>query len=414
MKNSLKSSFFLLLFILSCFNLFSQERFTNIVQQRSRPLFYDELNYSPKSKDSSEFVYSFRISHDYISFFNESPNTGTSNYSAKITVNLELQFQDGSVQRFAKDFSKTETEYSNTKNKFMFLTGIIVGTFKGNPIYTQLEIMDNGNNKPLFPAAKKNKIKKFNIPEIINYNILQNEKDVNYGKNFIFGETQYLYFTISDSSRLSSLKFSLQKKNIDDDEFSNTEEFDPISLNRIAGNTYKLNLNSNKLEAGPYKLFLASKSKTDTVFFETLWLDMPNSLYDLDLATRVLKYSATSDDFDDLTSGNFEERVGKFKAYWAKKDPTPDTRKNEIMAEYYRRVDYAYSKFFTGKEYGWRTDRGKIYILYGEPDSRNRYFPPNEPSQEIWIYKKANKTFVFADIDSKGDFKLLSKKNSSK
>jgi len=414
MYDYFKSSILFLLLLVICPNLFSQDRFTNIVQQRSHPLFYDEINYNSTSKDSSEFIYSFRISHDYISFFNESQNVGESIYKTKITINLELQFQDSSIQRFAKVFSKSESDYNNTKNKLLFMTGTIQGSFKGNLISYQIEVMDDGNNKPLFPAAVKKKIKKFYNPQILNYSILQNGKNVNYGKNFIFGETQFLYFTISDSTFLNNLSLSLMKKNIDGNEFSITEEYNPISLIKIKNSTYQLNLNSNKLEVGPYKLLLTSKSKIDTVFFETLWLDMPNSLYDLDLATRVLKYSATPEEYDELTSGNFEERVGKFKSYWAKKDPTPATRKNEIMAEYYRRVDYAYSKFFTGKEYGWRTDRGKIYILYGDPDSRNRFFPPNEPSQEIWVYKKANKTFVFADIDSKGDFKLLSKKNSSK
>lgn len=414
MNDCIKASLLFLLIFISSTNLFSQERFSTIVQQRSHPLFYDEINYKTKSSDSSDFIYSFRISHDYVSFFNESSGSVSAKYTVKITVNLELQFQDGSVERFAKDFTKSESEYTNTKNKLLFLSGIIQGSYKGNPVAYQIEIMDNGNNKPLFPAASKKRIKKFNNPEILNYSIIQNGNTVNYGKNFLFGESQFLHFTISDSSIVKNLTFTLMKKNIDDDEFSKTSEYDQLSLNAVENNLYRLNLNSIKLEAGPYKLLLSSKSKTDTVSFETLWLDMPNSLYDLDLATRVLKYSATPDEYDDLTSGNFAERVGKFKAYWAKKDPTPDTRKNEIMAEYYRRVDYAYSKFFTGKEYGWRTDRGRIYILYGEPDSRNRFFPPNEPSQEIWVYKKANKTFVFADIDSKGEFKLLSKKNSTK
>lgn len=104
--------------------------------------------------------------------------------------------------------------------------------------------MDDGNNKPLFPAALKNRIKKIKIPEISSYTILQNDQIVNYGKNFVFGEPQFLYFTLSDTSVWKKLNFTLQKKNIDDEKFAVTKEYDPLSLIPVGENVYKLNLNS--------------------------------------------------------------------------------------------------------------------------------------------------------------------------
>jgi GWxTD domain-containing protein len=55
-------------------------------------------------------------------------------------------------------------------------------------------------------------------------------------------------------------------------------------------------------------------------------------------------------------------------AFWARRDPTPDTVENEYKDEHYRRVLYANERFGAGIP-GWRTDRGHVYILYGKPDA---------------------------------------------
>lgn len=64
-----------------------------------------------------------------------------------------------------------------------------------------------------------------------------------------------------------------------------------------------------------------------------------------------------------------EEREEFIKQFWLRRDPTPDTPKNEFKEEHYRRIAQANLRFptATGKA-GWKTDRGRIYILYGPPD----------------------------------------------
>lgn len=56
------------------------------------------------------------------------------------------------------------------------------------------------------------------------------------------------------------------------------------------------------------------------------------------------------------------------EAFWARRDPTPDTEENEYREEHYRRIMYANERFGAGVP-GWRTDRGRMYIMYGKPDS---------------------------------------------
>ena len=64
---------------------------------------------------------------------------------------------------------------------------------------------------------------------------------------------------------------------------------------------------------------------------------------------------------------NDEERDQFIEAFWQRRDPTPDTIENEFKEEHYRRMAYANEHFAAGIP-GWKTDRGRIYIMYGPAD----------------------------------------------
>jgi len=64
---------------------------------------------------------------------------------------------------------------------------------------------------------------------------------------------------------------------------------------------------------------------------------------------------------------NDEERDNFIEAFWQRRDPTPDTEENEFKEEHYRRIAYANEHYAAGIP-GWKTDRGRIYIVFGPPD----------------------------------------------
>jgi GWxTD domain-containing protein len=64
---------------------------------------------------------------------------------------------------------------------------------------------------------------------------------------------------------------------------------------------------------------------------------------------------------------NDEERDNFIEAFWQRRDPTPDTEENEYKEEHYRRIAYANEHFAAGIP-GWKSDRGRIYIMYGKAD----------------------------------------------
>jgi GWxTD domain-containing protein len=97
---------------------------------------------------------------------------------------------------------------------------------------------------------------------------------------------------------------------------------------------------------------------------------------------------------------NNAERDQFIEMFWQRRDPTPDTAENEYKEEHYRRIAYANEHFAAGMP-GWRTDRGRIYIMYGKPDSTDSH-PMGGPYQrsaeegggqtetypfEVWRYR---------------------------
>jgi GWxTD domain-containing protein len=143
--------------------------------------------------------------------------------------------------------------------------------------------------------------------------------------------------------------------------------------------------------------------------FRTVWPTMPFSLKDVDYALDALRFIVSPELLDSLQEGGYEERRENLETFWKQRDKTPGTAENELMTEYYRRVDHAVRNFGTLRiPDGSRTDRGKIYILYGPPTSTDRALDPVGGFQEIWIYEKLGKKFVFVDQGKSGNYVLSS------
>jgi len=69
-----------------------------------------------------------------------------------------------------------------------------------------------------------------------------------------------------------------------------------------------------------------------------------------------------------MSLSNDEERDAFIEQFWRRRNPNPDSPENEAREEHYRRIAYANEHYAAGKP-GWKTDRGRIYIEWGPPDS---------------------------------------------
>jgi GWxTD domain-containing protein len=142
--------------------------------------------------------------------------------------------------------------------------------------------------------------------------------------------------------------------------------------------------------------------------FRMIWPDMPRSLRNVDDAIAALRYIAPEAAIDSLLDGPLEARWAHLEGFWKPRDRSPDTAPNELMTEYYRRVDHARETFATLRQPdGFLTDRGRIYVLHGPPTNTERSLDPTEGFREVWTYARGNKTFTFVDRTKTGDYILV-------
>lgn len=165
------------------------------------------------------------------------------------------------------------------------------------------------------------------------------------------------------------------------------------------------------LEPGTFKLDLSISQGLDTVKkeleFNIVWDQKPISLDDFRIAVDALKHIASEDEIQQMSSFSTRKSKHAFSNFWKKLNPDTSRAFNPKMAEYYRRVDASIKRFSVGNDPdGYRTDRGRIYILFGSPSFTNRIFKPNSAPTEIWTYEKLKKRFIFTDQQKTGNYQL--------
>jgi GWxTD domain-containing protein len=120
-----------------------------------------------------------------------------------------------------------------------------------------------------------------------------------------------------------------------------------------------------------------------------------------------LAYIVTAQEIDWLRSLPPEQQAQGWEEVWRRRDPTPETPKNEMQLEFFRRVRYA-ERHFQGFGPGWRSDMGRIYIKFGPPDQiETRPASLTSPQLEIWYYNQPYRRLVFGDREGFGRYTLL-------
>ncbi|GAB6282501.1 MAG: hypothetical protein STSR0008_12470 [Ignavibacterium sp.] len=137
------------------------------------------------------------------------------------------------------------------------------------------------------------------------------------------------------------------------------------------------------------------------------WENRPLSLLNIEFAIKALGSIEKYEVVDSLLTAKTNTSVEKLFNYWKKYDPDTNTIYNELMTEFYRRVDYAVQNFSSfGANDGHFTDRGKIYVKYGKPSFINRSSSVSGEMTEVWTYKNLNRKFIFIDEKNSGKFTL--------
>jgi GWxTD domain-containing protein len=106
------------------------------------------------------------------------------------------------------------------------------------------------------------------------------------------------------------------------------------------------------------------------------------------------------------TLRSLQEMAAKKKfldVFWKSRDPSPGTKSNEALVTYYMRYEQANQQFGSVNRSGWKTDMGRVFIMYGPPAQIEKHeFDANMPPYQIWYYlqlegQSTQTIFVFAD-----------------
>jgi GWxTD domain-containing protein len=175
-----------------------------------------------------------------------------------------------------------------------------------------------------------------------------------------------------------------------------------ISVEDLLPGEYELSISA----LGRRNKKLASRSQ----MFKVAWTQ--DGMIRNDWKATVKQLQLFSDDVDvgDMEKlETIDDRVKAFDQFWRERDPTEGTPENEAKTAFYYRIRMANERFGVMRMEGWRTDRGQIYIRYGEPDYMvNEPFSPDRYPYQIWYYTRIspNRRFVFVDENEDGDYRL--------
>jgi len=227
-----------------------------------------------------------------------------------------------------------------------------------------------------------------------------NENTNNYAGNVIPEKTDKINLKISYQFEelIQNSYLKLNGENDNDIVFQ-----DSISIkNKI--NTIFYDINLSEFWLGELKLNLNYGELEENL---TLILPGKNSEYwhDINTTIHIMSYILSSSEIRQLRELSKDDKIIFIKNYWKSMDPSPETDKNEVMEEFFSRVDYSLTHF---AEFGpgWQSDRGRIYILYGPPEHVELANQNNQGYKyEIWHYP-SGKQFIFIDEGMFGNFRL--------
>jgi GWxTD domain-containing protein len=112
----------------------------------------------------------------------------------------------------------------------------------------------------------------------------------------------------------------------------------------------------------------------------------------LEWARQDVKYIITDRERDEYLALTTEVARNRFvEQFWMRRDPTPNTPRNEFKEAHYRRMAAANALFtesYVRVVNGWRTDRGRVYVVYGPPDRRSFGQQRDGIAIEEWLYRR--------------------------
>jgi GWxTD domain-containing protein len=408
--------------------LLAQPDFTaeqNILQ--SGKYFNSEIHFFNAGQDYSVY-YTYKISYSQLFFEKRNDQ-----FDAGFSINLEIKDSSGNIIKRAFDERKIGVkDFDATNSLLTFLQGVVKFNLPAGDYNITALISDQISKRERRIPPVDLKISKAEVihspivfePEINICNKLESYILTNNSAAIPFNKPKNVLLIPVTNQDINSLSINIKRGDtvfvadlkISDSFTVNPELMlcdDKIVISKSTDtNNVKVFISydfSSKLTEGPVQLEIYPDDKLSAkqkFILNVVWIGKPISLSDPEEAIKFLEIIETKDVVSDVLSGSGTD-TENLNNYWHRLDPTPETEFNELMSEFYTRVDYCEMNFksLSGNG-GAKSDRGRIYIKYGPPDLIGRDTDSQDKVVESWTYKKSNRKFVFIDQDGTGKFTL--------
>lgn len=192
-----------------------------------------------------------------------------------------------------------------------------------------------------------------------------------------------------------------------------------IDLKEVQSGSYIINLSvygekNELIEEKQKKVFITSKKKeTNTQIVKSELAELLGSFIEEDLDEVFEKIIYIAEDkelklYDKLKSTRDKQKFIE-TLFMKKVNNDPESAYN-LYINYMTRIAQTNTRFGTRFRSGWQTDRGRVFILYGEPTDIERNMSSQESKPyEIWTYDnlEGRVIFIFGDKAENGTYELL-------
>jgi len=370
-----------------------------------------KTQYWNTNEDSLNFSVHISIPINYFVFRKQADH-----FSSEIIYTLVISDGEGKTQLYRESWHEkiSEPYYENTRDSDNLVKtekniGLIPGEYK-----LFLNVQD-GDSRKNWQISKTIKLERVNFisPSLIfvkeNDKIMRQVDFLMQKQDTIWLRTQLNLIGNTGGDEVENMSLDLQSK-IEINYFINHNQMVIDSgivaiLRDSIHNFYYIPIPMMNHKRGDYEIELQFLNEKQITSFQyrlktkNFWTD------EIDEVVGVMKYVLSYSEYKKLKQKSDSEKLDAINKYWKEKDPTPETDENELLNELNDRVKFS-NKHFSILMHGWRSDRGRIYIIYGEPQVVDESYQDNRGYNfQKWVYANGRE-FLFVDRTMSGDYTL--------
>jgi GWxTD domain-containing protein len=385
-----------------------------------------EVHVIPADTGYTTYI-SYRIPYNILIFVKEEDH-----FYGGAELLVEVRDDQDVVHARESEFTEVEIErYDETNSRGKYLEGLIAINLKEGryQIYPEILLQNTNSSRRLSPfpleitSGNSTLIRPIVVySEPVECDGNRNLRAANFENNIPFSLEDYSIALFIPGAENGSLNIKMtQEELVFVDEVIDNPELINLSFklcgegilltnddNSPSGSLFLVKGFGNKIKEGVAEIEISNDETSRKFSFNVVWHDKPFSLRNPEFAIRLLEDIVPDEDIDDLLDGSSDFYYQRLVEYWNKKDPVENTSFNELMNEFYQRADYAIRNFASvNKGNGAETDRGRVYLKFGKPESIERIYPEKNQILEVWNYERLNKKFVFKDTEGLGNYYLV-------